>query len=116
VNSFTAKGKMEWARACGLEDDCKELLASLISSKNEEGDKSRSGEVLVTYKNRIFYDMLHCNRKPPFHMNNAEGKHRGLAFCSLAIGRYVDPATGSINAITFDYKHFAKLGIISSKT
>ena len=62
----------------------------------------------------MFYDLLDCHCMPPFRMDNEEGKHRKLAYCCLAIGRYVNPATGIISPKTeFNYQHFAKLGIIS---
>ncbi len=63
----------------------------------------------------MFYDLLHRHSMPPFRMNNAEGKHCGLAFCCLAIGRYVNPATGIISPKNeFNYPHFMELGIMDT--
>ena len=105
---------MAWARACGLESECQELLSSLNSTPNNDKTKYKDGEALITYKNRMFYDLFHCHRMPPFRMDNEEGKHRKLAYCCLAIGRYVNPATGIISPKTaFKYNHFAEQGIIS---
>lgn len=114
TNSFTDEGKMAWARACGLESECQELLSSLNSTPNNDKTKYKDGEALITYKNRMFYDLFHCHRMPPFRMDNEEGKHRKLAYRCLAIRRYVNPATGIISPKTaFKYNHFAEQGIIS---
>ena len=113
TNSFTDEGKMAWARECGLESECEALLSSINSTPTKDEKKYKDGEALITYKNRMFYDLLHRHRMPPFRMDNEEGKHRKLAYCCLAIGRFVNPATGIISTNTgFKYKHFAELGII----
>ena len=74
---------MACAWTCGLETECKELLSSLNSTAKDDKKKCKDGEVLITYKNRMFYDFLYCHCMPPFRMKNAEGKHRGLAFAVL---------------------------------
>ncbi len=104
---------MAWAWACGLESECEALLSSINSTPTKDEKKYKDGEALITYKNHMFYDLFHRHRMPPFRMDNEEGKHRKL-YCCLAIGHYVDPATGIISPKTeFNYQHFAELGIIS---
>jgi hypothetical protein len=112
-NSFTDEGKMAWAKACGLESECQDLLQMINTTSHDSDDKVRNGQVLVTFKNRMFYDFLNQHRMPPFYINNAEGKHRGLAFCCLAVGQFIDFATGTISRKTqLNYRHFADHGII----
>ena len=114
VNSFTDEGKMVWAKACGLEEEFKALLSNFADLKLHP-DAYINGNVLLTsYKNRLFYSFLHQHHQPPFRLDNAEGKHRRLAYCCLAAGRFIDPITGSISSTTdLTYRHFAKNGIIS---
>jgi hypothetical protein len=75
VNSFTDESKMVWAKACGLEAEFKVLLA-LYSEHNLHPEEYIIGKNLLTsYKNWLFYHLLHQHCQPGFRLNNVEGKH-----------------------------------------
>lgn len=57
--------------------------------------------ILTSYKNQTFYDFLHQHHQPPFCLNNDEGKHHQLACCCMAVGWYINPATGSVSVKMF---------------
>ena len=117
VDSFTDEGKMAWAKACDLEAEFKVLLASYSKHNIHPEEYIASSDLLTSHKNRLFYHLLHQHRQPRFCLNNAEGKHRHLAYCCLATGCFIDPNTGSISSKTdLTYPHFTQNGIITIKT
>ena len=62
----------------------------------------------------MFYHLFQCHCQSCFCLDNPEGKHRRLSYCSLAISLYIDPTTGLISAkSTLNYHHFAQIGILS---
>jgi hypothetical protein len=113
ADSFTDEGKIIWAKICGLEAEFKVLLA-LYSEHNLHPEEYIVGNnFLTSYKNRLFYHLLHRHHQPCFCLDNAEGKHQYLAYCCLAIGRFIDPNTGSISSKTdLSYCHFTQHWII----
>jgi hypothetical protein len=109
VKSFTDEGKMVGAKACGLEEEFKALLSNFSDLKLHPEVYINGNGLLTSYKNRLFYSFLHQHHQSPFCLDNAEGKHRWLAYCCLAVGRFIDPITGSISSTTdLTYRHFTK--------
>jgi hypothetical protein len=92
---------MAWAKAC--------------SNHNLHPEEYIVGsDLLTSYKNRVFYHLLHQHRPPCFHLDNVEGKHQRLAYCCLATGHFIDPNTGSISSKTdLIYRQFTQNGIIT---
>ncbi len=51
VNSFTDEGKMVWAKACGLEEEFKELLSNFSDLKLHPDAYINGNGLLTSYKN-----------------------------------------------------------------
>lgn len=100
VDSFTNRGKMIWAEACNLKKECQILLDSFNNLNLHGDDNIQNEHPLTSDKNRMLFNLLHQHCQPPLRLENAEGKHCQLAYCCMAIGRFIDPATGSVSPKT----------------
>jgi hypothetical protein len=63
---------MAWAKACDLEAEFKVLLASYSKHNLHPEEYIIGNDLLTSYKNRLFYHLLHQHRPPRFHLDNVE--------------------------------------------
>ena len=69
----------------------------------------------VVFKNLTFLSLCCQHDLHPFYLDNIEGKHRRLALCCLALGRYINPGSGVASKQTpLTYKFFADKNIITN--
>ena len=91
MHSEFSKSLMKKPVVLELEWECQDLINSFSDWGLHGENNIRNRKLLSTYKNWMFCDLLHGHCQPHFYLNNAEGKHCLSAYCSLAIGQYIDP-------------------------
>ena len=75
VNSFTGDGKINWAKACGLDDEYMELTTSLQDPQQHQKFLNKNKNICTANKNLHSYALWHQYRRPPFMMDSIEGKY-----------------------------------------